>query len=139
GHPSHGSRIGVHVTAAALAIGSYERRRQRGPGLATDWQDLVHGTFVPGRAANARTPDAKIRPPATMKIRLTELSVMPANEARKLRSTVLISHPEITTESMDASWLTGMNTAITRPRYSRGVVSRSSGATAVFSIAIGMA
>jgi hypothetical protein len=40
---------------------------------------------------------------------------------------------------MDASWLTGMNTAITRPMYSRGAASRSSGATAVFSMAIGMA
>src|SRR5208282_6107598 len=92
-----------------------------------------------GRAANARMPDTKIRPPATMNIRLTELKVTPANEALKLRRTVLVSQPETTTEIMDASWLTGLNTAITRPRYSRGAASRSSGATAVFSMAIGMA
>ena len=99
----------------------------------------VRGIAVAGRAANARMPDAKIRPPATTKIRLTELSVMPAKEARKLRRTVLVSQPEMTTENMHASWLTGMNTAITRPMYSRGAASRSSGATAVFSMAIGMA
>jgi hypothetical protein len=74
-----------------------------------------------------------------MNIRLTELRVMPANEARKLRRTVLVSQLETTTASMDANWLTGLNTAITRPRYSRGAASRSSGATAVFSMAIGMA
>src|SRR5208282_2297606 len=54
-----------------------------------------------GRAANARMPDTKIRPPATMNIRLTELKVTPANEALKLRRTVLVSQPETTTEEMD--------------------------------------
>src|SRR5260370_15467133 len=60
-----------------------------------------HGTASPrrdaeteGRAANARMPDTKIRPPAMMNIRLTELRVMPANEARKLRRTVLVSQLE---------------------------------------------
>src|SRR6185369_8406559 len=62
----------------------------------------AQGTSVAGRAVNARTPDAKIRPPATTKIRLTELSVMPAKEARKLRRTVLVSQTEMTTESMHA-------------------------------------
>ena len=42
-----------------------------------------------------------------MNIRLTELRVTPANEARKLHRTVLVSQPEATTESMDANWLTG--------------------------------
>src|SRR5689334_24654389 len=91
---------------------------------------------VPGRAAYARMPDTMIRPPATTKIRLTELSVTPATVARKVRRTVLASQPETTTEDIDASWLIGVNTAITRPMYSRGAASRSSGATAVFSIAI---
>ena len=74
-----------------------------------------------------------------MNIRLTELRVTPAIEARKLRRMVLVSQPEMTTESMDANWLTGLNTAITRPRYSRGAASRSNGATAVFSMAMGTA
>jgi len=78
-------------------------RSDRGgcPAIATG--DAVQGILVSGRAANARMPDAKIRPPATTNIRLTELSVMPAKEARKLRRTVLVSQPEMTTESMDAS------------------------------------
>src|ERR1043165_2811218 len=87
---------------------------------------------VPGRAANARIPDTMIRPPATTKTRLTELSVTPATVARKGARTVLVSQPQTTTEDIDASWLTGMNTAITRPMYSRGAAARSSGATAVF-------
>src|SRR5580704_621081 len=95
----------------------------------------AEGVETEGRAANARMPDTKIRPPATMNIRLTELRVTPANEARKLRRTVLVSQPETTAESMDANWLTGLNTAITRPRYSRGAAFRSNGATAVFSMA----
>src|SRR5215469_8603918 len=106
-----------------------------GPG----WPGVDYGTLVPGRAVNARIPDTKISPPATMKIRLTELRVTPANEARKLRRTVLVSQPEMTIENMEASWLTGVNTAMTRPRYSRGAAFSSSGATAVFSIAIGIA
>src|SRR6516165_12290365 len=64
------------------------------------------GAFVPGKAANARMPDTKIRPPATMNIRLTELRVTPANEARKLSRTVFFFKQAATTESMDASWLT---------------------------------
>src|SRR5271166_1744689 len=106
------------------------------------WSQQAHraeGVETDGRAAYARMPDMKIRPPATMNIRLTELRVTPANEARKLRRTVLVSQPETTTENMEASWFTGLNTAITRPRYSRGAASRSSGATAVFSMAIGIA
>src|SRR6266567_1232650 len=59
------------------------RRAQRAEGVETE-----------GRAANARMPDTKIRPPATTNMRLTELRVMPPNEARKLRSTVLVSQPE---------------------------------------------
>src|SRR6266568_2663989 len=116
------------------------RALSRWPGLRLRKRhDGCQATLVPGRAANARMPETKIRPPATMNIRLTELRVTPANEARKLRRTVLDSQPEMTTAVMDASWLTGVNTAITRPRYSRGAASKSSGATAVFSIAIGMA
>ena len=38
-----------------------------------------------------------------MNIRLTELRVMPANEARKLRRTVLVSQLETTTASIDAN------------------------------------
>jgi hypothetical protein len=41
-------------------------------------------------AANARMPDTKIRPPATTKIRLTELRLVPPKQARKLRRTVLV-------------------------------------------------
>jgi hypothetical protein len=44
---------------------------QRGPSAAKR-------TFVSGRAVNARMPETKISPPATMNIRLTELRVTPA-------------------------------------------------------------
>ena len=88
---------------------------------------------------NARMPDTKIRPPATMNIRLTELRVMPANEARKLRSTVLVSqlgddHREYGGELVHR----------TEHRHHPAQVFarcriQSSGATAVFSMAIGTA
>jgi hypothetical protein len=126
--PAVGAELAPELMRQAVSGGTRDARIGR-----------VYRSETEGRAANARRPDTKIRAPATMNIRLTELRVTPANEARKLRRTVLVSQPEATTESIDASWLTGVNTAITRPRYSRGTASRSSGATAVFSMAIGMA
>src|SRR5580700_5002559 len=140
-------RPSVDTTESLRAVGGSERRWACSPPSQVMTDLLLRsgpcggcgGVETQGRAANARMPDTKIKPPATMNIRLTELTVTPANEARKFRRMVLVSQPEATTESMDANWLTGLNTAITRPRYSRGAASRSSGATAVFSMAIGTA
>jgi hypothetical protein len=82
---------------------------------------------------SARSPAAMIRHPAMTKIRLTALSGTPAGEARKVRRTVLASHPHRTIQTAETSWLTGPKTASTRPRNSRGAASRSIGIVAVFS------
>ncbi|MEP7023364.1 MAG: hypothetical protein ABJB47_06025 [Actinomycetota bacterium] len=79
-------------------------------------------------AIEATPATTKSRPAAAM-IVLYGPKVTPPTTSCRLRRTVLASKPARAMDAMDASWIIGLITALTRPSSCGGVARRISGST----------